>query len=152
MTTSAALAFLHHLAAFMLFAVIMVQMVLLKGEITVDSARSLLRVDAINGVSAIVLLTVGFMRVFYTEKGAGYYFHSGTFIAKMVLFAAAGLLSIYPTLQILGWRRSLREGRAPALDPQQRRKLRTMIHLELLALVGAILCAVLMARGIGFMG
>ena len=152
MTTSALFAFLHHAAAFLLVAVVTVELVLLRGELTVASARTLLRMDSVYGMSAVVLLIVGFIRVFYTEKGAAYYFHSGTFLAKLVLFIVVGLLSILPTVQFLGWRKALNAGQAPALDDATRRRLRMVIHLELTLLFLIMLCAALMARGIGFIG
>lgn len=102
--TAALLAFLHHGAAFAIFGVLTAELLLLKGEITLASARSLLRIDAAYGMSAMTLIAVGFVRVFYTEKGAAYYFHSASFIAKIALFATVGLLSIYPTRQFLSWR------------------------------------------------
>jgi putative membrane protein len=152
MTSSAALAFLHHAAAFMLVAAVMVELVLLKGELTVASARSLLRMDAIYGMCAMALLVIGFLRVFYTEKGSAYYFSSGTFIAKIALFALVGLMSIYPTVQFMGMRKWLKRSQVPAFDPAKLRTVRTIIHIELALLFVVILCAALMARGIGFMG
>jgi putative membrane protein len=152
MTSSALFAFLHHAAAFLLVAVIVVELVLLRGEITVASARTLLRMDSVYGLSAMVLLIVGFVRVVYTEKGAGYYFHSGPFLAKITLFIAVGLLSIVPTVRFLGWRKALRAGQAPAIDDAQRRRIRMIIHIELTLLFLIMLFAALMARGIGFIG
>lgn len=152
MTSSALFAFLHHAAAFLLVAVVTVELVLLRGEITVASARTLLRMDSAYGLSALVLLVVGFIRVVYTEKGADYYFHSGTFLAKLALFIVVGLLSIVPTVQFLGWRKALKTGQAPALDEAARRRMRMIIHTELTLLFLIMLCAALMARGIGFIG
>ena len=152
MTSSVLFAFLHHAAAFLLVAVVMVELVLMRGELTVSSARTLLRMDSVYGVSAVVLLIVGFVRVFSTEKGADYYFHSGPFIAKLALFIAVGLLSIMPTVQLLGWRKALKDGRLPELDAGKRRRLRMVIHIELTLLFLIMLCAALMARGIGFIG
>ena len=82
MTTAALLAFLHHTAAFVIFAVLAVELVLLKSELSLSTTRSLLRMDAAYGVAASLLLIVGFLRVFYTEKGSAYYFHSIPFIAR----------------------------------------------------------------------
>jgi len=149
---SALLAFVHHLAAFVIFAVLAVELVLMKGELTLTSARSVLRMDAAYGIAATVLLIVGFLRVFYTEKGAAYYFHSGTFIAKIALFLAVGLLSIYPTVQFMSWRKALRQQQVPAIADDKRRSIRLVIHVELTLLAVIILCAALMARGIGYMG
>jgi putative membrane protein len=152
MTSSALFAFLHHAAAFLLVAVVLAELVVLRLELTVSSARTLLRMDSVYGVSAVVLLIVGFVRVFSTEKGSDYYFHSGPFLAKLALFILVGLLSILPTVQFLGWRKALKEGRPPQLDDGARRRLRMFIHIELTLLFLIMLFAALMARGIGFIG
>ncbi|HKS58811.1 MAG TPA: DUF2214 family protein [Steroidobacteraceae bacterium] len=152
MTASALFAFLHHAAAFLLVAVVTVELVLVRGEITVATARTLLRMDSVYGASAVMLLIVGFIRVFNTEKGADYYFHSGPFLAKLTLFIVVGLLSIVPTVKFLGWRKALRAGQAPAVDDATRRRIRMIIHTELTLLFLIMLCAAMMARGIGFIG
>jgi putative membrane protein len=152
MTSTIALAFLHHAAAFVIVAVLTAELVILKSELTPISARSVLRMDAAYGIAAIALLIVGFLRVFYTEKGAHYYFHSATFLTKISLFVIVGLLSIYPTVQFLRWRQPLREGRVPVLEPATRRTIRMLVHAELTLLFAIMLFAVLMARGIGFFG
>lgn len=152
MVTAALLAFLHHGAAFVIFAVLTVELVLMRGELSLVSARSLLRMDAAYGISALLLLIVGFMRVFYTEKGATYYFHSAPFIIKLILFAIVGVISIYPTRQFLSWRSALRKQQVPVLDPSRRRTVRMIIHAELTLLLLIMLCAALMARGIGYFG
>ncbi len=145
-------AFLHHLAAFALVAALTAELVLIRGELTVENARRILRFDAVYGISAGVLLVVGLLRVFYFEKGAAYYFHSAPFLAKLALFAAIGLLSIYPTLEFLSWRKTLARGQVPAVDPRKLRAIRSIIHWELVALVPILVCAVLMARGVGHFG
>jgi putative membrane protein len=149
---SAAFAFLHHLAAFVLVSAVAIEFVLIRTELTVRNARSLLIVDSVFGASAGVILIVGFLRVFYFEKGASYYFHSVPFIAKLSLFVLVGLLSIYPTLQFLSWRASLERGIAPLPGPAILRTIRTVLHAELGGLVILVLCATLMARGIGYAG
>jgi len=149
---SAFFAFLHHVAAFAVFATLAVELVLLTEELSVPRARKLLRVDFAFGMAAMVLLVVGLLRVFYFEKGAGYYFHSIPFIVKLSLFAAVGLASIYPTMKFVSWRGVLKEGRAPIVAPATLRTLRRVIHAELAGIVVIILCAALMARGIGYVG
>lgn len=149
---SALLAFLHHGAAFVLFGALMAELVLTKSELTLTSARSLLRMDAAYGMSAMLLIVVGFLRVFYTEKGAAYYFGSGPFLAKISLFAIVGLLSIGPTREFLSWRQSLRQQQLPTLTESKLKFLRRTLHIELTLLLLIMLCAALMARGIGFIG
>ena len=141
---AALFAFLHHLAAFAVVAAIAIEFVMLRGDIDARSARMLRIVDAVYGASAGVLLLVGALRVFYFEKGSAYYFHSVPFLVKMGLFLAVGLLSIHPTLTFRSW------GNSPSVDQRQLRMLRRLVHWELAAIVGILLCAALMARGIGF--
>ena len=150
--SAAILAFLHHTAAFLIVAALTVELIMMKGELNVTSARTLLRLDAVYGMSAAILLAVGMLRVFLTEKGAAYYFHSGTFLAKLTLFIVIGLLSIYPTMQFLGWRKALKAQQAPVIDASTRRNIRLVLHIELTLLFVMVFLAVLMARGIGYMG
>ena len=140
---SAAFAFLHHLAAFTLVAAIAVEFVLIR-DLNERSARKLAITDAVLGVAAGVLLVVGMLRVFYFEKGAQYYFTNWAFIAKLALFVAVALLSIYPTLKFLSWRSKAPEAASvPAI--------RRILHLELAGVVLILLFAALMARGVGYL-
>lgn len=149
---AAAFAFLHHLAAFTLVAALAVEFVLIRGEPSATLARRLGLADAVLGASAAILLVVGLSRVHYFEKGASYYFHSVPFIAKLSLFVLVALLSIYPTIQFLSWRRALKQGSMPAVPAAKLRTIRNIIHWELIGVVLILLCAALMARGIGYIG
>jgi len=146
---AAIFAFLHHLAAFALVTALAVELVLLKSGLTVENARKIVRYDAVYGMSAGTLLVVGLLRVFYFEKGAAYYFQSASFLGKLALFAAIGLLSIYPTREFLSWRAALKQGRVPVVDTGKLRALGTVIHWELAGVALILLLAALMARGIG---
>jgi len=149
---SSTFAFLHHVAAFALVAALAVEFVLIRDELTLQSARRLLVADAVFGASAGLVLAIGLLRVSYFEKGAAYYFHSAPFLAKLALFLCIGLLSIYPTVEFLSWRKSLKEGRMPPLGERKLRRLRSIIHLELAGVVLLVLCAAMMARGVGYFG
>lgn len=140
-------AFLHHLAAFMLVAAITVEFVLLRGELTLWSARRLQAWDMILGMAAVLLLVVGLARVFWFEKGAAYYFHNHAFLTKFGLFIVVGLLSIIPTREFLSWRKAVKQGEVPAVAPATIRRVRMILHIELAAVVVILLCAALMARG-----
>jgi len=145
-------AFLHHVAAFTLVSALAVEFALIRDELTVRRARSLQLADAAIGVSATVVLVVGLLRVFYFEKGSEYYFHSAPFIGKISLFVVIALLSIYPTVQFVSWTKFLRQGQLPDVSPANLRTIRAIIHWELAGIVLLILCAALMARGIGNLG
>jgi putative membrane protein len=149
---SALFAFLHHLAAFALVAALVVEMMLLKDPLDFKAVRRLQLVDRVYGLSAAVLLLVGLLRVFYFEKGTGYYFQSAPFIGKLALFVFVGLLSVYPTVKVLSWRASINQGRVPDVNAGTLRKMRAIVHLELGGVVFILLFAALMARGIGSLG
>jgi putative membrane protein len=150
MTATITAAFFHHLAAFVIVGALMVELVVLRNELTIPSARSVLRMDMAYGIAALVLLVVGFTRVFHTEKGSMYYFSSGPFLVKLTLFIVVGLLSIYPTVKFMGWRKALREQRVPDFEAGTRRKVRMLIHIELTLIVVIVLMAIMMARGIWY--
>jgi len=95
---------------------------------------------------------IGLLRVFFFEKGPAYYWHSAPFIAKLTLFAIVGLLSIYPTIQFVKWRKPLQDGVLPVVPEATMQKIRAILQWELAGVAGILLCAALMARGIGFFG
>jgi putative membrane protein len=144
-------AFLHHIAAFTLFAALVVELILIREVLTVGTARRLQVADMVFGISAGVLIVVGLLRVFYFEKGATYYFHTWTFIAKLALFVIIGLVSIIPTREFLSWRKAVKQGQAPSVSPDKVRTLRSIIHWELVGIVVIILMAALMAKGVGLL-
>ncbi|MEW6684426.1 MAG: DUF2214 family protein [Nitrospirota bacterium] len=145
-------AFLHHLAAFTLVAALVVELVLIRDELTVARARKIQRADVVFGIAAGVVLVVGFLRVFYFERGSSYYFHSIPFLAKLSLFVIVGLLSIYPTIEFLSWGKSVKRGQVPVVSDSKIRTLRSLIHYELVGVVLLLFCAALMAKGVGYRG
>jgi putative membrane protein len=140
-------AFLHHLAAFTVVATIAIEFVLLRGELTLWTARRLQVVDRVLGVAATILLVVGLSRVFWFEKGAAYYFHNHAFLTKFALFIIVAILSLVPTFEFLSWRKAVKAGEVPAVGPGKLKRVRMIVHIELAAIVLILLCAAMMARG-----
>jgi putative membrane protein len=140
-------AFLHHLCAFTLVSAVAIEFVLIRGELTLSSARRLQVTDMVLGIAAGALLVVGLLRVFFFEKGADYYFHSHAFMTKFSVFIVVGLLSIIPTREFLSWRGALKTGQVPAIGAKKLRLVTAVIHGELFAIVIILLCAAIMARG-----
>jgi putative membrane protein len=140
-------AFLHHLCAFTLVAAVAIEFALIRGELTLSSARRLQVTDLVLGLAAAALLVIGLLRVFFFEKGADYYFHSHAFVAKLSIFIVIGLLSTIPTVEFLSWRGTLKAGRAPVISAKKLRFVTAVIHGELFAIVVILLCAAIMARG-----
>jgi putative membrane protein len=61
-------------------------------------------------------------------------------------------LSIYPTREFFSWRTSVKQGQAPAVTDRKMRTIRLIILWELAGVVLIILCAALMAKGVGYLG
>jgi putative membrane protein len=140
-------AFLHHVCAFTLVAAVAIEFALIRGELTLSSARRLQVTDFVLGLAAAALLVIGLLRVFFFEKGADYYFHSHAFMAKLSIFIVIGLLSTIPTVEFLSWRGALKAGQAPVISARKLRLVTAVIHGELFAIVIILLCAAIMARG-----
>jgi putative membrane protein len=149
---NALMASAHHLAAFALVASLVAEFALLRAPLTLQSARHLRLADMAYGIAAGLVLVVGFFRVFYFEKGAAYYFHSAPFIAKVWIFLAVGLVSIYPTVQFISWGKALKAGATPVVAESKLRLMRIIVNWELTGLALMILCAALMAKGVGTFG
>ena len=149
---SAFVAFLHHVLFVVIMLMLFGELLLLKEPLTLATARKIQRYDAVYGAAAGLIIVVGVLRVMYFEKGADYYLHSAPFIAKMALFLAAGLLSIYPTVTFLKWNAALKQNIAPTLPHATARTLRMVLHMEASLLVLVILCAAMMAKGLGYTG
>jgi putative membrane protein len=151
MYSSAGMAFLHHLAAFTVVAALAVEVAMFKPPLSVQQARRLVWTDTLFGAAATVVLLVGLLRVWYFEKGPAYYWHDLFFLIKFGAFVIAGLVSIYPTVTFLSWRRAIKAGAAPEVSAARTRRVRLCLMLELTAIVVILGCAALMARGAGYL-
>ncbi|UZW63049.1 DUF2214 family protein [Lysobacter enzymogenes] len=150
MLTDLLLAAVHHLLLFALIAMLAAEAVLLRGPIDAAALRRLAGLDAGYGMSAVLLLVVGALRVVYGVKGHAFYLHNPWFHAKLGLFVLVALLSILPTVRFLRWRRALKADPGFLPDPRQVGALRLLIRLELLAVAAILVCAAAMARYGGF--
>jgi len=117
--------------------------------LTLTQARRLQATDTLFGIAATVVLVVGLLRVFYFEKGAGYYFTNPYFLTKFGLFVLAALISIYPTMLFLSWRKTVASALAPEVSAEKARTARMCLMFELTAVLGILFCAPFMARGLG---
>ena len=149
---SALLAFLHFVAAFGIAAVVFLEWQTMSPAPTLAEARRLQVCDRWYGVFAVLVLVVGTLRFMYFEKGRDFYLGNPVFQAKLGLFLVAGLLSIYPTVRFLKWRTQTRHGAAPVVSRREHDLIMLMLRAEMAVLVGVVLCASLMARGIGLRG
>ena len=139
----------HFLAFFALTAAVVLKLTLVGQPMTVAIARRIQRADSAAGLSAVLVIVFGTLRVLYFEKGSEYYLDNLYFQIKIALFLLAALLSVYPTLRFRSWNAELKQDLAPELAAGEVARIRRILHGELVLLIGVLFCASLMARGFG---
>lgn len=138
------LAILHHIAVFGLVAALAMGGFALRAT-AIDPVR-LVRLDAVFGATAVLVVAVGVSRVIWGGKGWAFYEANPFFWAKIGLFAAIGLISILPTLAFFRWRRAAAGDAAWAPPAGEVKQVRLWVGLEALLLVPLLACAAAMAR------
>lgn len=149
MIWSPVFAFLHFMAAFTVMFTVVYERLMYKQNLTVNEARRLQTADRWYGVGAIVVLIVGFLRVFYFEKGSEYYFSNPFFHLKLTLFIIIGLLSIYPTIRFMKWNKSIKNGEPIHIEDSVFKITKRILNLEVALLVILLFSASFMAKGLG---
>jgi putative membrane protein len=149
MTLEAILAYLHFLAILTMVVFIASEAALCRVDwLNAKVVERLARVDMIYGIAAVGVLATGVARTWWGIKGTAWYWTNPLLHLKLTLFIAIGVVSIFPTLTYLRWRKTLRATGTlpPEAEIRKTRKL-VMIQAHLLALIP--LAAVFLARGFG---
>jgi putative membrane protein len=142
------LAIAHHLLIFILFGILVSELMLVRKGMGGADVRRVAAIDIWFGIVALLVLIAGFARVSLGAKGWAYYSANSFFWAKVGVFVLIGLLSAWPTLKFITWRKRFQTaGHAPddaAISPVRR-----ILWLEtaLFAFLPAFAAA--MARGYG---
>ena len=149
MLLDAILAYLHFIAIFILFAFLTVQLILLGRPLDARWIRLLGRMDLWYFGAAIAALATGFLRLGLGAKGGDFYLGAWPIYVKMGLFAAVGILSVYPTLAFIRWRRALDHDPAWQLPDPEQRRIRRLVTIEVHLAASIPIFAVIMSRGLG---
>ena len=147
--TDLVLTIAHHLAVFTVAGLLFAEVVLLRPGMTGDRIRQLGRIDSFYGAFAGIVIVAGVLRVIFGAAGWEYYVGNYMFWAKMAAFVLVGLLSIPPTLAVLGWRKQLAANPSFSPDNAQVARLRRFFTGELIAFAFIPAFAAAMARGYG---
>lgn len=150
METDLVLAITHHFAVFLLAAILAVEFVLARPGLAQGGLALLVNVDRAYGGLAVLVILIGIGRMFLGLKGWEYYVYYWAFWAKMAAFAAAGLLTIPPTMRILRWRRQAAETSAHAVPEAEIAGLRAYLKGQVVCFAFILVFAATMARGVGY--
>ena len=136
--------YLHFVTIFGVVAAVVSQHLLIKDRMTRAEIKRISRVDAVYGISALLVLVIGLILWLGVGKPSGFYNSNWVFHLKVTLFIVVGLISIMPTRFFLKNRKGDQE---ETIDVPKR--LVMAIRMELLLLFLIPLLAVLMAQGTG---
>ena len=152
MTLEAILAYLHFLAILTMVVFISSEAALCRAEwLNAAVVERLARVDMIYGISAMVVLATGVARTWWGIKGTAWYWSNPLLHLKLGLFIIVGMISIFPTLTYLRWRKALRSGGTLPSEAEVRKTRRlVMIQAHIIAVIPLV--AVFFARGFGARG
>jgi putative membrane protein len=148
MATDLHLAIAHHLLIFILFGVLVSELILVRQSLAGDDIKRIASIDRWYGIVALLVLIVGFSRATFAAKGWAYYSVNSFFWAKIGVFALIALLSIWPTVKFLNWRRDfLTAGNPP--DAVSVSVVRRILWTEMILFAFLPAFAAAMARGYG---
>lgn len=148
MTLEIFLRYVHFISIFAIVSTLVSEHLLLKKQMSRREIGRLARIDAVYGMAALVLLTVGLtLWLGGVGKPAMYYSKNWIFHTKISLFIVVGLLSIHPTVFFIKNRKGNLEE-----DINVPKSIFWALRVELLLLFIIPLLAGLMAKGVGYFG
>lgn len=143
------LATAHHLAVFLLVAILAAEFTLLRPGLAGPRIGQLARIDAAYGGVAALVIVVGVVRVIFGASGWEYYVGNYAFWAKMSAFLVMGLLTVPPTLAIRRWLKAGKENPAYMVPAAEIAASGRYLYLQVAVLVLIPIFAAAMARGYG---
>ena len=138
------LAVLHHILVFGLVAMLAIERTLLKAPVI--EARRLAGLDGGYGLTAVLVLAVGVVRVIWGGKGWAFYEANPFFWAKLAIFTVIGLISILPTIAFIKWTRASKADVGWQPEAAAVANARRWVGIELLLIFPLVACAAAMAR------
>lgn len=148
MATDLHLAIAHHLLIFILFGILVSELVLVRKGMTGADTKRVAAIDLWYGIVAMLIVIAGFSRAIFAAKGWAYYSANSFFWAKIGVFVVIGLLSVWPTLKFIGWRKRFQTtGNCPNVTAISSVRRVLWFEAALFALLPAFAAA--MARGFG---
>jgi putative membrane protein len=149
MWLDAILAYLHFTAIFVLFSFLVAEIALFRGPLDPWVVRLLGRLDIWYFGSALVVLATGIARLVFGVKGPEFYLTGWAIYVKVSLFIIVALISVFPTLRYIHWRRMLDHDSEWRVPDDERAKVRRVLMIEVHIAALIPLLAVIMARGLG---
>jgi putative membrane protein len=139
----------HFLLVFTLVGILAAQSTLIRPGLTVSSLRLAAQLDRAYGASAVLLLGVGFARVWWGAKGSPFYLSNPLFWTKISLFMIVAMFSIPPTVQLIRWSKQAQLYPEFLPPTEQVQRIQWWLRAEGLVVIFIPFLAAAMARGFG---
>lgn len=147
--TDLILAIAHHLLIFAILAVLVMELMIVRPEMSTAQILRVGRLDLAYGALAIAIVAIGFGRVFFGAKPWDFYIYNWVFWAKIAAFAAVGILSAQPTIRLGRWRAAALKDSTFRPTAAEVASVRQFMHYEASVFILIPIFAAMMARGIG---
>ena len=149
MTLEAILSYLHLLAILTMVVFVASEAALCRVQwLNAAVVERLAKVDRIYGIAALAVLATGVTRTLLGVKGTAWYWSNPLLHMQLTLFVVVGVISIFPTLTFLRWRKAVRaDGSLPNEAQIARARRLVMVQAHIIAVIP--LLAVFLARGYG---
>ena len=149
MTLEAILAYLHLLAILTMVVFISSEAALCRVQwLNAAVVERLAKIDRVYGIAALAVIATGIARTVWGIKGTAWYWTNPLLHAKLTLVVVIAVISIFPTLTFIRWRKALRNnGVLPGETEIRKTRKLVMVQAHLLAFIPLV--AVFLARGFG---
>ena len=149
MTLEAILAYLHLLAILTMVVFISSEAALCRVQwLNAAVVERLAKIDRVYGIAALAVIATGVARTVWGIKGAAWYWSNPLLHVKLTLVVVIAVISIFPTLTFIRWRKALRaNGALPGEAEIRKTRKLVMVQAHLIAIVPLV--AVFFARGFG---
>ena len=134
---------IHFIGIMVLFSAVFAEHLLITKEMKIEQFKKVAIIDAVYGVSALLVLGAGLMLWLSVGNTPEFYSANWVFHLKLTLFVAVLILSLFPTIFLIKNRKHQED---TIIIPGY---LIMMIRVELLLLICIPIVATIMAKGLG---
>ena len=145
---SALAAYGHYLSVMVMVGLVMAERLLIKPNMSQKDEDVLSAVDSAYGITGLLTLYTGYLRLTEYEKGLDFYLHEPIFWVKIAFLGVFGASSFFNTTIIILRVLSRRSGDWEPLGEKLVARMHQICNAELTALAFIPLTATLMARGV----
>ena len=143
--------YLHYIGIMVLMGALIAEHLMLKPGITKEQVKSLASVDVIYIIAVVLVLASGLLRwLMFDPKGVDFFSKNPLFHIKLTVFFIMVIISIFPTMKLLKWKKQAVQGNHLDINEKDIKKQLMFIRLELFLLAIIPLLAVMVALGKGY--